>query len=234
MKSTRVLLVEDEPKVATSVKAWLEDNGCETQIAPDGAVGQFLIQQQAFDIVLLDLNLPFVSGFELCRSIRANHPGLPIILVTALGGMEEKLAGFDLGANDYLVKPYDFRELLARMRALLKHKPHPSDPENHYEVLRVADLEINTGFKIATRAGKPIVLTAKEYSLLEYLIRLNGRVASKYEIVEAVWGVNFDTGTNVVEVYINFLRKKIDRDFATKLIHTKQGLGYFISALPPV
>lgn len=233
MKNTKVLLVEDEPKVAASVKTWLEENGVSVEIAPDGAVGQYLVQANYYDLVLLDLNLPFVSGYEVCKTIRSLHPELPIILVTALGSVEQKLTGFDAGADDYLVKPFDFRELLARMRNLLKKKPVASDGTRIDEMLRVADLEIDTGFKSVSRAGKPIDLTAKEYTLLEYLVRLNGRVASRHEIVEAVWDVNFDTGTNVVEVYINFLRKKIDRNHEPKLIHTKQGLGYFLNVLPP-
>lgn len=234
MDKTKVLLIEDEPKVATSVKTWLEENGLEVEIAPDGAVGQYLVQSKEYNIVLLDLNLPFVNGYEICKTIRGLHPGLPIILVTALGSVEQKLTGFDMGADDYLVKPFDFRELLARMRNLLKKKPTPpSFGDKQSEMLRVADLEINTGYKTVSRAGKAIELTAKEYSLLEYLVRLNGRVASRHEIVEAVWDLNFDTGTNVVEVYINFLRKKIDRSFDLKLIHTKQGLGYFIKIPAP-
>ena len=233
MKKTSVLLVEDEPKVAASVKTWLEENGFAVEVAPDGAVGQYLVQANAHDIIVLDLNLPFVSGYEVCKTIKTLHPEVPIILVTALGSVEQKLTGFDAGADDYLVKPFDFRELLARMRNLLKKKPAVPAGETPDELLRVADLEINTGFKTVTRAGKAIELTAKEYSLLEYLVRLNGRVASRHEIVEAVWDVNFDTGTNVVEVYINFLRKKIDRSFEQKLIHTKQGLGYFVNSLAP-
>lgn len=225
-----MLLIEDEPKVAASLKTWLEENGFEVEIGPDGAVGQYLVQTNIYDIILLDLNLPYVSGYELCKTIRAKNPHLPIILVTALGSVEQKLTGFDAGADDYLVKPFDFRELLARMRALLKNTSIPHEKSD--EVLRISDLEINTAFKSVTRAGKPIELTAKEYSLLEYLVRLNGRVASRHEIVEAVWDVNFDTGTNVVEVYINFLRKKIDKVFEPKLIHTKQGLGYFVKVLP--
>ena len=232
MKKTNVLLVEDEPKVAASVKTWLEENGFVVEIAPDGAVAQYLVQINAYDIILLDLNLPFVSGYEVCKTIRARHPGVPIILVTALGSVEQKLTGFDAGADDYLVKPFDFRELLARIRNLLKKKPSVPLGEMADEMLQVADLEINTGYKTVSRAGKAIDLTAKEYSLLEYLVRLNGRVASRHEIVEAVWDMNFDTGTNVVEVYINFLRKKIDRNYEPKLIHTKQGLGYFLNVLP--
>lgn len=232
MSKTKVLLIEDEPKVAASVKTWLEENGFLVEIAPDGAVGLFLAQNNAYDLVLLDLQLPFVSGFEVCKTIRKSRPEWPIILITALGGVEQKLIGFDAGADDYLVKPFDFRELLARMRTLLK-KSSLAPGDKAQEVLRVADLEINTGFKTVSRSGKTIDLTAKEYTLLEYLVRLNGRVASRHEIVEAVWDMNFDTGTNVVEVYINFLRKKIDRSFDVKLIHTKQGMGYFLNALAP-
>lgn len=233
MKKTKVLLVEDEPKVATSVKTWLEENDFVVEIAPDGAVAEYLAHHHSYDLILLDLNLPFVSGYDVCKTIRTLHPEVPIILVTALGSVEQKLTGFDAGADDYLVKPFDFRELLARMRNLLKKKPLAPLSEHEGEMLKVADLEINTGYKTVFRAGKEIELTAKEYSLLEYLVRLNGRVAARHEIVEAVWDVNFDTGTNVVEVYINFLRKKIDRAFEPKLIHTKQGLGYFIKIPSP-
>ncbi|MBV6441743.1 MAG: DNA-binding response regulator [Haliscomenobacteraceae bacterium CHB4] len=229
---TSVLLIEDEPKVAAPVKKWLEENDFAVELAPDGAVGRHLAQINKYDIVLLDLNLPFISGYDVCRAIRAAHPQLPIIMVTALGSVEQKLTGFDAGADDYIVKPFDFRELLARMRTLLKRNPAAAVEEEPGEVLRVADMEINTGFKTVTRGGNPISLTAREYSLLEYLVRRNGRVASRNEIVEHVWDVNFDTGTNVVEVYINFLRKKIDKNYHPKLIHTKQGMGYYLKVLP--
>ena len=230
MSQAKVLLIEDEPKVAASVKTWLEENDFTVELAPDGAVGRHMAQSKRYDIVLLDLNLPFVNGLEVCRSVRAVHPQMPIILVTALGSVEQKLTGFDAGADDYVVKPFDFRELLARMRTLLKRNQNaPADSEEG-EVLRVADLELNTGYKTVQRNGVPIALTAREFALLEYLVRRNGRVASRHEIVEYVWDVNFDTGTNVVEVYINFLRKKIDRNFEPKLIHTKQGMGYFLKA----
>lgn len=231
MNKTNVLLIEDEPKVAASVKTWLEENGFEVELAPDGAVGRHLAQNNRYDIVLLDLNLPYINGYEVCKSIRAAQPNLPIILVTALGSVEQKLSGFDAGADDYIVKPFDFRELLARMRILLKRNQNAPPDEEPGEVLRVADLELNTGYKTVTRNGVPIVLTAREFALLEYLVRRNGRVASRHEIVEYVWDVNFDTGTNVVEVYINFLRKKIDRNFEPKLIHTKLGMGYYLKVL---
>ncbi len=232
MNDVKVLLIEDEPKVSASVKTWLEENGFIVEWAPDGAVGRHLAQTNAYHIVLLDLNLPFINGYDVCRIIRAAQPNLPIILVTALGSVEQKLTGFDAGADDYLVKPFDLRELVVRMRILLKRNTVSLEKEPAGEVLRVADLELNTGYKTVTRDGTPIVLTAKEFSLLEYLMRRNGRIASRHEIVEYVWDVNFDTGTNVVEVYINFLRKKIDRNFEPKLIHTKQGMGYYLTVLP--
>jgi len=228
---TKVLIIEDETKVAASVKKWLEENKFLVDVAPDGAVGRHMAQTNSYDIVLLDLNLPFLSGNEVCRDIRAVHPGLPIILVTAMDSIEQKLSGFDAGADDYLVKPFDFRELLARMRTLLKRNQSSNVESEGAEILRLADLELDTSYKSVVRGSVPISLTAKEFALLEYLLRRSGRVASRHEIVENVWDVNFDIGTNVVDVYINFLRKKIDRNFEPKLIHTKQGMGYYMKVL---
>lgn len=229
-KQHRILLIEDEPKVASSIKNWLEDQQFIVEIAPDGAVGRHLALSQTYDLILLDLNLPYVDGYEVCRSIRERFLQVPVIILTALGGIDKKLAGFDLGADDYLVKPFDLRELLVRIRAQLK-RTAPAQDQSGDEVLRVADLEVDTAFKTVSRAGQPIELTAKEYALLEYLMRKNGRVATRSEITEQVWDVNFDTGTNVVDVYINFLRRKVDRHFDPKLIHTKQGMGYYLKAL---
>jgi len=228
---TKVLIIEDETKVAASVKKWLEENKFLVDVAPDGAVGRHMAQTNSYDIVLLDLNLPFLSGNEVCRDIRAVHPGLPIILVTAMDSIEQKLSGFDAGADDYIVKPFDFRELLARMRTLLKRNQSSNVESEGAEILRLADLELDTSYKSVVRGSVPISLTAKEFALLEYLLRRSGRVASRHEIVENVWDVNFDIGTNVVDVYINFLRKKIDRNFEPKLIHTKQGMGYYMKVL---
>ncbi len=230
MKQAKILIVEDEPKVAASVRAWLEDQQYTVDVAPDGAVGRHLGTSQLYDLVLLDLNLPYVDGYEVCQSIRERYPAVPIIILSARDTVENKLTGFDLGADDYLVKPFDLRELLMRIRAQLKRQSPASDaPED--EVLRVADLEVNTAFKTVRRGEADIELTAKEYALLEYLIRRNGRVSSRAEIAASVWDINFDTGTNVVDVYINFLRRKIDRNYEPKLIHTKQGMGYYLMVL---
>lgn len=227
---TKILIIEDEPKVAASVKTWLEEQQFSVDVAPDGAVGRHLGVSQTYDLVLLDLNLPFIDGYEVCRSIRERHPNVPIIILSALGSVEQKLTGFDLGADDYLVKPFDLRELLVRIKAQLKRHA-PTSEVDPGSILRVADLEVDTAFKTVKRAGQTIELTAKEFTLLEYLLRRNGRVASRSEIASEVWDVNFDTGTNVVDVYINFLRRKVDRNFEPKLIHTKQGMGYYLKVL---
>ncbi len=229
MEKTPILLVEDEPKIASSIQQWLSEHEFGVEVAPDGAVGRHLALTNDYALVLLDLNIPFINGVEVCQAIRANKPDLPVIMVTALGSMDEKLNGFAAGANDYLVKPFDFRELLARMRALLKHHP-PLSPATPSNLLQVADLELNLDTKNVYRAGDLIPLTPKEFGLLEFLIKNEGRVVSKYDIMEQVWDLNFDSGTNVVEVYINFLRKKIDRHYEPKLIHTKPGMGYYLAA----
>ena len=232
MKIPSVLLVEDEAKMAASIQKGLAENGFEVDVAPDGAVGRHFAATKTYDLVLLDVNLPFVNGYEVCRSIRAANPSVPVIMITASGSLDEKISGFDAGADDYLVKPFDFRELLARARVFLKRSTAPGTGEAiETPILRVADLELNTADRTASRRGMPIALTAKEYQLLDFLVRRAGRVATRSEITEEVWDVNFDTGTNVVDVYINFLRKKIDRHFDPKLIHTKQGIGYFLKEL---
>lgn len=229
MEKTPILLVEDEPKIASSIQQWLSEHEFGVEVAPDGAVGRHLALSNDYALVLLDLNLPFVDGVEVCQAIRKHKPNLPIIMVTALGSMDEKLNGFAVGANDYLVKPFDFRELLARMRVLLK-RHHPLSSTMPSNLLQVADLELNLDSKNVYRAGDLIPLTPKEFALLEFLIKNEGRVVSKYDIMEQVWDLNFDSGTNVVEVYINFLRKKIDRHYEPKLIHTKPGMGYYLAA----
>ncbi|AEE54035.1 response regulator [Haliscomenobacter hydrossis] len=228
MEKIPILLVEDEPKVASSIQQWLLEHDFLVDVAPDGAVGRHLALTNDYALILLDLNLPFIDGFEVCKAIRSTKPDVPIIMVTALGSMDEKLNGFAVGANDYLVKPFDFRELLARMRVLLKNAV--SFNTDNPSLLKVADLEMNLDTKNVYRAGHLIPLTPKEFGLLVFLIKNEGRVVSKYDIMEQVWDLNFDSGTNVVEVYINFLRKKIDRNYEPKLIHTKPGMGYYLAA----
>ena len=168
-----------------------------------------------------------MNGYEVCKNIRQRDPNIPVLMLTALGEADDKIEGFNVGADDYILKPFDFRELLARVNVFLKRSHSDTEPTGG-NTLRVADLEINIDTKAVTRSGQTVDLTPKELALLEYLVRNKGRIVSKADIAEKVWDMNFDSGTNVVEVYINFLRKKIDRDFDTKLIHTKSGMGYVL------
>lgn len=223
----KILIVEDDRRIAQNICRGLQEEGYETEVVYDGFNGRQLALQQDFDLVLLDINLPGINGFEICRSLRTEKPLLPIIMLTALGEIEDKVEGLQLGADDYLVKPFDFRELNARIATCLRRtdvQPRPVADE----VLRIADLMVNIDTKEVRRQGKSIELTAKEFSLLECLLRNRGRVVSKMDLAEQVWHLNFDPGTNVVEVYINYLRKKVDKDFEPKLIHTRPGLGYLI------
>lgn len=224
----RILIVEDEVKVANAVKMGLEENGFEVEVAYDGRMGKSLATAGDYDLVILDLNLPHSNGYEICELIRRRNNKVPVIMLTALGGMDDKMQAFELGADDYLVKPFDFRELLARIRVFLKRAGAEVSPLRN-DKLVIGDLEIDRERKEAWRAGKKIPLTAKEYQLLELLALHKGKVISKMTIAERVWNIDFDTGTNVIEVYINFLRKKIDKDFEVKLLHTKTGMGYFLS-----
>jgi DNA-binding response OmpR family regulator len=225
MDSPRILIVEDEPKVAAFIKKGLEENIYQADIAYDGIVGKAMVLSHHYDLILLDINLPQLNGFQLCKIIRDNNITVPILMLTALGGLDEKVKGFETGADDYLLKPFEFAELLARMKALLK-RSHVSIPPA--PLLCIADMEINRDAKTVKRAGKSIELSAKEYSLLEYLVLNKGRVIPRFELIEKIWDINFDTGTNVVDVYINFLRKKMDNDYSPKLIHTRIGLGYVL------
>lgn len=220
-----ILLVEDEPKIARSLQDQLKEKGFTADLAFDGQVAEKMFQQNSYALIILDINLPIKNGLELCAQFRKKNKNVPIIMLTALGEIQDKLEAFDLGADDYLVKPFNFNELLARIKVFVKR----TDVNGMFpEVLQVADLEIDVPQKSVTRAGKKIQLSAKEYLLLELLTKAKGRVVSKQEIAEKVWDLNFDTGTNTIEVYINFLRNKIDKPFGSKLIHTKAGFGYYI------
>jgi len=224
----RILIVEDEPKVASFLKKGLEENNYETEIAYDGLSGDKLAQQYKFDLFILDIIIPGISGLELCRRIKKLNPTLPVLMLTALGTTDDKIIGFDAGANDYLVKPFEFRELLARVKVLLRNTDQTQEITN---ILTVSDLELDLEKKVARRGSDYIDLTAKEFSLLEYFMRNSGRVLSRVDIAEKVWDIKFDFGTNVVDVYVNFLRKKIDKGHDKKLIHTRVGFGYVFGDL---
>jgi len=222
----KILVVEDEQKVATFIKNGLEEHHYEVDLAYDGLMGERLALGKSYGLVLLDVIIPSINGIELCRRIKQVKPGIPVLMLTALGTTSDKVLGFDAGADDYLVKPFEFEELLARIRALTKRM---SLTVEQSESLKVADLILDLNLKKARRGDKEISLTAKEFDLLEYFMRNAKRVIPKAELSEKVWGISFDTGTNVVEVYINILRKKIDKDFPIKLLHTRIGLGYLMS-----
>lgn len=222
----KLLVVEDEPKVASFLKQGLEEQNNEVSVAYDGLFAKKMAMDNSFDAIILDVMIPYLNGMEVAKDLRAEGITTPILMLTALGATEEKVNGLDAGADDYLVKPFEFRELLARLRALTKRYTQEPAPEK--KILVLEDLELDLLRKVARRGGKTIDLTAKEFSLLEYLIRNKNRVISRNEILEKVWAAGFDTTTNVIDVYINFLRKKIDKDFSKKIIHTMVGMGYIV------
>ncbi len=224
----KILIVEDDRRIAQNIFRGLHAENFEAEIAYDGITGKQMALDTKFDLVLLDVNLPGMKGYEVCQQIRIYKPALPVIMLTAYGEIEDKVEGLSRGADDYIVKPFDFRELLARINAALRVSELRNPEDKEGKILRISDLELNMATKEVIRAGRSIELTAKEFALLEYFLLNRGRVVSKMDLAEHVWHLNFDPGTNVVEVYINYLRKKIDKDFSTKIIHTRPGLGYIM------
>ncbi|PMD97016.1 DNA-binding response regulator [Siphonobacter sp. BAB-5405] len=223
----KVLLVEDEVSLASFIRKGVESEGYVLDIAYDGLMGQRMADNNSYDVIILDVNLPHINGFELCRYIKQQSPRQPVLMLTALDSLTDKESGFDAGADDYLVKPFVFRELILRIKALARRN---ATHEGMKSVLRVADLELNTEARTLTRRGQPIDLTAREYALLEYLMINQGRIVSRIDIAEKVWDLHFDTNTNIIDVYINYLRKKIDKEFDHKLLHTVVGMGYVLRA----
>jgi DNA-binding response OmpR family regulator len=224
----KILVIEDEAKTLQLIKQGLEEQQWEVDVAYDGLIGLQLATRNNYTLIISDIILPGISGLELCRELRAKGVVSPIILLTALSTTDDKIIGLDAGADDYLTKPFEFRELMARIRALTRRNIGSIQTEN---LLKIADLEIDLDAKTVTRNGIEITLTAKEFLLLEYFVRHQGRVISKVELAEKIWDITFDTGTNVIEVYINFLRKKIDKDFEPKLLHTQIGMGYVLKVV---
>jgi two-component system copper resistance phosphate regulon response regulator CusR len=223
----KVLLVEDEAKLSQFIKKGLQQEGIEVEIAADGLEGKRLAYMHRYEAIILDVNLPHINGFELCTLIRKKQPDVPILMLTALDSIEDKTTGFDSGADDYLPKPFEFKELLLRLKSLTKRLQHFQHAAR-INVLQIADLIMDRDAKTVIRNSKKIDLTHREYTLLEYMMLNKGKVLSKLDISEKVWDINFDTGTNVIEVYINYLRKKIDKDFDHKLLHTVVGMGYVL------
>ena len=223
----KILVIEDEKRVADLLKIGLEENGYQVLVAYDGEMGWRLFQSNDFQLIISDIILPKLNGFELCQEIRKADEEIPILMLTALGTADDKLEGFDVGADDYMVKPFDFRELLARVRVLLKRRAVAK--VDVVKEISYADLCINLERQEVRRNGEPIKLSPKEYNLLVYLVENAEKVVSRVEIAEKVWNTHFDTGTNFIDVYINYLRKKMDKNFEVKLIHTKQGVGFILT-----
>lgn len=220
-----ILIIEDEQRLAEVLKKQLDESGYHVDIASDGYIGKFMLEQKLYNLIILDINLPLINGYDLCKEIRKINSHIPIIMLTAYGTPDSKVAGFDAGADDYVVKPYDSRELLARISVFLRR----SDLKEKSEKLTIAGLEMDLKTKTVTRDNKLIDLTAKEFLLLETFLRNKGKLLSREFIIEQVWGLDFDPSTNIIDVYVNYLRKKIDKDFTPKLIHTKFGFGFYCS-----
>lgn len=219
----KILVVEDEIKTLQAIQQGLIENFYEVDIAYDGLIAKQLAMRNSYNCIITDIIMPGLNGWMLIKELRQHGIQTPILLLSALGESEDKITGFDAGADQYLVKPFQFAELLARVRALTKRGTETLITN---DILKFADLEVNLDTKRISRAGNDVELTALEFRLLEYFLRNQGRVLSKNQIAENVWDVNFDKGTNYIEVYINYLRKKIDKNFDKKLIHTVFGMGY--------
>ncbi|MDO8366482.1 MAG: response regulator transcription factor [Saprospiraceae bacterium] len=221
----RILLIEDETKTLQSLRQGVEEYGWTVNTASDGLLGLRLAQQTDYDVIVSDITMPGLTGLELCRQLREEGIATPILLLTALNHTDDKVTGLDAGADDYLAKPFEFKELMARIKALARRPTTTLRTEN---ILRFHDLEQDLDAKTVRRAGQEIMLTPREFALLEFFLRNPGKVLSKNEIAEKVWDVDFDTGTNVIEVYVNYLRNKMDKGFEHKLIHTHFGQGYVL------
>ena len=226
MEERRILIIEDERKIADTLKFGLSEHGYQLEVAYDGTIGLRIFLSYDFDLVILDINLPGINGFDLCKMIREKNKKIPIIMLTSMGRLEDKIEGYDAGADDYMVKPFEFKELLMKIRAQLKHIMSQHLPVGNF--LKAADLEMNLDTMDVTRGGNKINLTAKEFQLLEYMLRNKNRVVTRADIAVNVWDTDFDTNTNVIDVYISYLRNKIDKSFDNKLIQTMVGTGYIL------
>jgi two-component system copper resistance phosphate regulon response regulator CusR len=221
------LLVEDEPRVSRIVAKGVREQGYAVDIAADGEEALYKASITDYDLIILDVMIPVMNGFEVCRTMRAQGIKQPVLMLTARDGIDDRVTGLDCGADDYLGKPFDFKELLARIRALLRRAK-----EVRPERLQIADLTVDTAAHTVTRAGRNVSLTAKEYALLEFFVLRAGILVGRDDIAQHVWDENFDPFSNVIDVYVRRLRKKIDEGFSKPLIHTRRGEGYFFSADP--
>jgi two-component system copper resistance phosphate regulon response regulator CusR len=221
-----ILLVEDEPSIVSVIKRGLADEGYNISVAVDGLTASQMTIAHQFDLIILDVMLPSIDGIQLCQQIRMRDPNIPILMLTALDSTENIVTGLNSGADDYMVKPFKIAELAARIKTLLRRAGNVAQPVKN--VYKIADLEVNADAKTAFIKGVPLSLTATEYRLLEFFIKNQRKVLSRIQLLENVWDINFNLGTNVVDVYINYLRKKLDKNNATKYIHTVFGMGYMM------
>ncbi len=219
---TKILLIEDDMGVAAFIKKGLTENNYEIEYVKNGEEGLRLALDKNYNVIILDVIMPKMNGYEVCKNIRKHNTTIPILMLTALGATPDKILGLDSGADDYLVKPFDFSELLARIRALLRR----NDSRNAQQILKLNDLELSINSKRVYRNSIEIKLTAKEFALLLYFMKNKDKILSRNELSVSVWDINFDTGTNVVDVYVNYLRNKIDKGYENKFIHTVVGMGY--------
>ena len=226
MEEKRLLLVEDEVKIADALQQGLSEHGYHVHVAYDGQEGLEAFEVHPYHLVILDINLPRINGYDLCQIIRYQNAQVPIVMLTALNSLNDKIEGYDAGADDYIVKPFEFRELLMKIKVLLRRTVSPVLPSINF--LRAGDLELNLDSKEVKRNETVISLTAKEFQLLEYLLRNKNRVVSRADIAINVWDIDFDTNTNVIDVYINYVRNKVDKPFDQKLIQTQVGMGYIL------
>jgi len=218
-----LLIVEDEQRLAEVLKRHLKEAGFEVDIASDGYLGKELAKKNKYQLIILDINLPLINGYDLCKEIRKTNQQIPIIMLSALSTFDNKLAGFEVGADDFVTKPFDIRELIARINVFLKR----TDTITTVEKLTIADLELDLNTKAVTRSHKRIELTHRESKLLEVFLKNKGKLLSREFILEHVWGLGYEPNTNIIDVYVNYLRKKIDKHFEPKLIHTKFGFGFY-------
>lgn len=228
----KIILIEDESSVVSFIKKGLQELEFDVSVAFDGTTGIRLVYQNDFDLIILDIMLPDTNGLEVCKEIRKKNKTVPILFLTALDSSENIVLGLESGGDDYLVKPFKFIELVARIKSLLRRSGHSSETDNidtdHTDTYHFSDLTVNDYTKKVTRGGAEISLTSTEYKLLLYFLNNPEKVISRAEILEAVWGVNYELGTNVVDVYVNYLRKKMDNSDDSKLIHTVIGMGYVL------
>jgi heavy metal response regulator len=221
----RILVVEDEKKVASFIKKGLEEEGYAVDVAADGEEGLAMALTRVHDLLILDIRLPKLDGLQVLQALRQDHVTAPVLLLTVRATIEDKVLGLDAGADDYLTKPFAFQELVARVRALLRRRTE-ADPT----VLQIGDLKLDPARRLVCRGGGKIDLTPREFALLDYFMRNPGRVLTRTMIAEHVWDYSFDTSTNIIDVYVNYLRKKIDTARAPRLLHTVRGVGYVLKA----